>query len=270
MIDRLLHEVAEASPLALAINVPYALALAGVALEVAWLSRCSGPARQRALRSAATASGMALGAYVIGLGYTLVLTFLWDGVATFQWDSAAALWSRHPVLGALVAFVAWDLSGWVYHVIGHRTRVGWAAHQPHHSGEEYDATLGLRQSWAPFHGLLHHPLLALLGFDLRVVFVCAAISNCWQVLEHTSAPVRFPRWFEAVVMTPASHRHHHGREDGGAVNLGPFFTIWDRLAGTWRPATAPAPTAYGAAVTTSANPLTIELAGWRSLLMRSA
>lgn len=137
--------------------------------------------------------------------------------------------------------MAWDLSGWVYHLIGHRTRIGWAAHQPHHTREGYDATLGLRQSSAPFHGLLHHPLLALTGFDLRVIVVCAAVSNCWQVLEHTSLPIRFPRWFEANVMTPTAHRHHHGRH-GGSVNLGPLFTWWDRLTGTWMSPDVPAPT----------------------------
>jgi sterol desaturase/sphingolipid hydroxylase (fatty acid hydroxylase superfamily) len=99
----------------------------------------------------------------------------------------------------------------------------------------------------------------------RVIVVCAAFSNCWQVLEHTSLPVRFPRWFEAHVMTPAAHRHHHGR-DGGAVNLGPFFTWWDRLAGTWVSADEPAPTAYGPAPRASANPVTVELVGWLDLL----
>ncbi|MDP9418697.1 MAG: sterol desaturase family protein [Actinomycetota bacterium] len=84
------------------------------------------------------------------------------------------------------------------------------------------------------------------------------------MLEHTSLPVRFPRWFAAVVMTPAAHRHHHGR-DGGLVNLGPFFTVWDRLAGTWVPAEHPAPLAYGPAVPASANPVTVELAGWVKL-----
>jgi sterol desaturase/sphingolipid hydroxylase (fatty acid hydroxylase superfamily) len=182
-----------------------------------------------------------------------------------RWEGAASFWAAHPVIGAVVTFVAWDLSGWLYHLIGHRTRVGWAAHQPHHSGEGFDATLGLRQSWAPFHGLVHHPLLALAGFDLRVVIVCAAVSNCWQVLEHTSVPVRFPRWFEAHVMTPAAHRHHHGR-DSGAVNLGPCFTWWDRLAGTWVSPDAPAPAAYGPTVPASANPLAVELRGWVALV----
>lgn len=253
--------LASATPYALAVNVPYAVAFALVGAEVAWLARRPGPPRAAILRSAATATAMAAGALVVGVAYTALLRGLWNAVATQQWDGAAAFWHTHPVIGAAATFVAWDLSGWVYHLIGHRTRIGWAAHQPHHSGEGYDATLGLRQSWAPFHGLVHHPLLALAGFDLRVVVVCAAVSNCWQVLEHTSLPVRFPRWIEANVMTPAAHRHHHGR-DGGGVNLGPFFTWWDRLAGTWVSPEHPPPVEYGPTRPSSANPVVVELSGW--------
>jgi len=256
-----------ATPYTLAVNVPYALAFALVATEVAWLARRSWPARTAILRSAATATAMALGALAVGIGYTAALRVLWELVATVRWEGAAGFWRSQPAVGAAVTFVAWDFAGWVYHVIGHRTRVGWAAHQAHHSGEEYDATLGLRQSWTPFHGLLFQPLLALAGFDLEVVFVCAAVSNCWQVLEHTSVPVRFPNWFEAHVMTPAAHRHHHGR-DGGLVNMGPFFTWWDRLAGTWVPADHPAPATYGPPARASANPVRIELAGWLALATR--
>jgi sterol desaturase/sphingolipid hydroxylase (fatty acid hydroxylase superfamily) len=207
---------------------------------------------------------MALGAFAVGFVYTAALHALWDVVATFRPSALAAFWRGHSVAGAAAAFVAWDAAGWLYHLVGHRTRLGWAAHQPHHSGEEFDATLGLRQSWTPFHGLAHQPVLALAGFDFRVIAVCAAVSNAWQVLEHTSVPVRFPHWFEANVFTPATHRHHHGR-DGGAVNLGPFFTWWDRLAGTWVGPEAPAPIAYGPATAASTNPVAVELAGWRDL-----
>lgn len=262
---RLLEPLAEASPYALAVSVPYAIAFAAVGLEVAWLARRPGPARSPILRSASTATGMAAGALVVGFLYTALLRALWGALEAVRWEAAATLWAAHPVVGAVATFVAWDLAGWAYHLIGHRTRIGWAAHQVHHTGAGYDATLGLRQTWAPFHGLAVHPLLALGGFDLRVAFVCAALSSCWQVLEHTSAPVRFPAWFEAVVMTPAAHRHHHGR-DGGLVNVGPFLTCWDRLAGTWVSPDAPAPAAYGPAIPAPANPIAVELAGWRRLL----
>ncbi|MEY2476831.1 MAG: hypothetical protein QOG87_2146 [Actinomycetota bacterium] len=257
----------ELTPYALAVNVPYAIAFLLVGAEVAWIAGRPGAPRRAVLVSAATATGMAAGAFVVAVFYTSALRWCWEIVAHARWDGAAAFWQQHPLLGAVAAFVAWDLAGWGYHLIGHRTRVGWAAHQPHHSGEHYDATLGLRQSWAPFHGLVVHPWLALAGFDLRVVVVCAAVSNCWQVLEHTSLPVRFPRWFAAVVMTPGAHRHHHGRE-GGAVNLGPVLTCWDRVAGTWLAPESPAPTTYGPARAASANPVRVELAGWAALVRR--
>lgn len=257
--------LAQASAYDLAVSAPYAVAIAFVAVEVAWLAgRSRGRRRRAILVSAGTAGGMAAGAFLVGVAYTIVLRALWHAVAALRWEPAAAFWGRHRLLAALAAFVAWDLAGWLYHLVGHRTRLGWAAHQPHHTGDGYDATLGLRQSWAPFHGLAIQPVLALAGFDLGVIFVCAALSNCWQVMEHTSLPVRFPAWFGAHVMTPAAHRHHHGR-DGGAVNLGPVFTWWDRLAGTWVPPEVPAPERYGGALRPSANPFRVEAAGWCEL-----
>jgi sterol desaturase/sphingolipid hydroxylase (fatty acid hydroxylase superfamily) len=248
----------------LAVNLPYALAVVLVAAEVAWLARAPGPGRRVVLRSAATAAGMGSGALVVGVVYTALLRWSWAALVPYRLEPAAELWEAVPMLGAVAAFVAWDAVGWGYHAVGHRTRWGWAAHQAHHTGSAYDATLGLRQTWTPFHGLLLHPLLALAGFDLRTIVVCAAVSNCWQVLEHTSLPVRFPAWFAAQVMTPAAHRHHHGRGSEG-VNLGPLFTWWDRLAGTWVPPETPVPVTYGPVVPASANPVRIQVEGWRSL-----
>lgn len=55
-LDWLIRQVSSAGPYALAVNVPYALAFAGVAAEVAWLARRPGPARKAILQSAATAT----------------------------------------------------------------------------------------------------------------------------------------------------------------------------------------------------------------------
>ena len=261
-LERLWTFVVTAPPATLVVAASYAIAVGAVTAEVAWRAR-----RDRGiLRSARTGVVMAAGAIVVGFAYTAALRVLWDSL---RWEAAAGLWRSQPVLGAVATFVAWDLAGWLYHLAGHRTRVGWAAHQPHHSGPGFDLSVGLRQSWFPFHGLVLHPLLALAGFDLAVVVVCSALSNGWQVLEHTSVEVRLPRWFGAHVMTPGAHRHHHGRE-GALVNLGPVLTWWDRLAGTWVPPEAPAPAAYGPAVPAPANPIAVELAGWRQLVRSAA
>jgi sterol desaturase/sphingolipid hydroxylase (fatty acid hydroxylase superfamily) len=253
----------QATPFQIAVAVPYAIALAAVSAEVMWRSRSD----RRILRTARTGAVMMAGAVIVGLVYTSVFRVLWEAVAELRVEPAAALWRAHPIVGGIAAFIAWDASGWLYHVIGHRTRVGWAAHSPHHSGEGFDITLGLRQSWAPFHGLLHHPLLALAGFDFETIVVCSAIANCWQVLEHTSAPVHLPRWLSRHVMTPGAHRRHHAL-DGDLVNVGPVFTWWDRATGTWVAPEDSTPVILRAAGAAPTGAIGIELAGWRDLLSR--
>lgn len=221
--------------------------------------------RRKALRTAVT---MATGALAVGVLYGALFSYLWSITGHLAPSGARGLWERHPVLAALCAFVAWDFSGWIYHLIGHRSRLGWAAHSPHHSGPRYDASLALRLTWMPWHGLTHHPLLALAGFRFELILGCLAVSNTLQALQHSSTLPEAPRWLAAVVMTPAAHRHHHGPE-GAHRNLGPVLTIWDRMAGTWYPPTEVPATPHGHD-TTSARPargaVGTELAGWLEVL----
>ena len=139
--------------------------------------------------------------------------------------------TAHPVAGLVVAFVAWDGLGWIDHWIGHRTRVGWSTHRPHHGGG-FDLTVALRQSPIPLAGMVLLPTVALTGVSLGTMAVVVAASNTWQALIHTQADVALPRWCEAALMTPSTHRVHH--EQGGPVNLGPVLTVWDRAVGTFR------------------------------------
>lgn len=223
-------------------------------------------------RDSRTAAAMAAGALVVGVAYGAIFAVLWSIVGGFAPTELVGFWQRHPVPAALCAFVAWDFSGWIYHLIGHRTRFGWAAHSPHHSGSHYDATVALRLTWMPWHGLAHHPLLALAGFRFELILGCLAVSNALQAIQHSSTLPRAPRWLAAVVMTPGAHRHHHG-PDGARRNLGPVFTVWDRLAGTWcAPEVDPAPENRQVATheTVAPGAVRTQLAGWRQLLANTA
>lgn len=219
-------------------------------------------------REVRTAVAMLAGALVVGVAYGAVFAALWRTVGAFAPSTLVVFWRGHPALAAVCAFVVWDFSGWIYHLIGHHTRVGWAAHSVHHSGTLYNASLALRLTWMPWHGLLHHPLIALAGFPLEVILGCLAVSNALQATQHSSTLPRAPRWLAAVVMTPGAHRHHHG-PDGAHRNLGPVFTIWDRLAGTWcEPDTDATPPEPWIAPPQDSTPgaVEVELAGWRRLL----
>jgi alkylglycerol monooxygenase len=237
-----------------------------VAVDVVMAARRDPDRRDLRRREAKAAIGLAAGALVVGLVYGVVFAGAWSLVAPLAPSGLVELWDRHPVAAFVVAFVAWDLGGWIYHLIGHRTRIGWAAHAPHHTARDYNGSLALRQSWTPFHGLAHQPLLALTGVRFSTFLVCIAVSNLLQALQHCSVSVPLPRWVRAVFVTPEAHRHHH-LVDGGSVNLGPVLTVWDRLAGTWRAGPVPPTARYGHAGVSGDSVWGAATIGWRDRLL---
>ncbi len=267
MTDLILRQLSGVSASTLVASASLAVSTLAVLCEVTWIAVVSADRRPSVLLSLATGSVMAVGAMVFGVGYTAFLRWMWPALLERAPLASSSFWRAHAILAFVVAFVAWDAIGWVYHWLGHRTAIGWAAHQPHHSGTHFDITLGLRQSWTPVLVLVLHPFMALLGFDLTMVVGVSALSNLWQLLEHSSMPVCFPRWFAAAVMTPHGHRHHHAA--GGAANLGPVLTVWDRLAGTWIAEGGRASDGQLRDSPGTANPLRLEFDGWRSLFRAS-
>jgi sterol desaturase/sphingolipid hydroxylase (fatty acid hydroxylase superfamily) len=259
--------VASASARDLVMAATYVLVAAVVVAELCWLA-ARGTDRGRT-REAATAIGMYVGAVAVGAAYTVVLVAVWSRLGGAAPGVLVRTWRSHPVVSFVTAFVAWDGAGFAYHAVGHRTRVGWAAHQPHHSGTRFNITLALRQSWMPWHGLLIYPWLALGGWSFATIAVCAAVSNAWQALEHSRAPLRVPPWFAATFMTPEAHRHHH-RLGADPVNLGPVLTLWDRAWGSWVAGPVPEGSSYGLEVGSSTKLMAVQLAGWRALMRGNA
>lgn len=212
--------------------VAYTLIVAVVAGDLL-AARLSGrrAADRAQLRAAATlAAGAVAAGAVYGAAVVAVYTHL---AAAVPWHP----WMRtHPAAAFAVAVVAVDAASWSHHFVSHRTRWGWVCHRPHHTGDTYDATLALRQSWLPLPSLLVMPTVAVTGAPLGVFLAAGATVAAYSAATHIGAPLRFPHWYSAVFVTPATHRHHHA---DGAANLGAVLTVWDRLAGTHEPAPDP-------------------------------
>jgi sterol desaturase/sphingolipid hydroxylase (fatty acid hydroxylase superfamily) len=256
----------ELDPGVVLVNACYALLVAAVLAEAVWLYLQHGARR---LRPVATAAVLGAGATVTGVGIAAAQVWMWRLVGGAAPAVLERWWASHPLLGAVAAFVAWDAAGYWYHRIGHRSRLGWASHRVHHSGGHYDLSLAWRQPWLPLHALVVFPLVALGGFELRIVLLCAAVSNLYQGLLHVERPLPIPRWVTWAVQVPATHRRHHliGRP---TANLGPVLTVWDRLWGTWDPTPVRADARYGLDEGTSENPLTIQAAGWKQAIAPTA
>jgi sterol desaturase/sphingolipid hydroxylase (fatty acid hydroxylase superfamily) len=152
-LSALLSELRGAPVSVLAVAALYTIGLLAILMESAWIAR-DRFARGSLLRSLATGMMMMIGALIVGTVVNSVFDVVSDALSILRPARLATYWQEHRVLEAVACFVAWDALGWLYHWIGHQTRIGWAAHRPHHTGSDFNLTIGLRQSWLPIHAVV--------------------------------------------------------------------------------------------------------------------
>ncbi|XP_066976286.1 alkylglycerol monooxygenase-like [Macrobrachium rosenbergii] len=134
------------------------------------------------------------------------------------------------------AFVFVDFCYYWIHRANHEVNILWAAHQVHHSQEDYNYSTALRISMfqrAAYIGF-YQPL-ALIGFPLSSVGVHAALNLLFQFWVHTEIIDNLGP-LEYIFNTPSHHRVHHGVNKWCLdKNYGSVFIIWDRIFGTFEP-----------------------------------
>ena len=140
--------------------------------------------------------------------------------------------------GWLYAYLMWELSYWIWHYLGHRVRLFWCLHSPHHA----PATMNLTVAWVHFFAEGYYtaavqvPILMLFGVSPEVVAIILVIDGTWGTFIHCGEDAfkngRFG-WMEKLFITPSHHRVHHARNplymDTNFCVLLPF---WDWLFGT--------------------------------------
>ena len=177
---------------------------------------------------------------LLGVFITLGTVMLYGAVQrhwSIQTLFGAPAWIAHGLLPWALAFVLDDLAYYWVHRCSHESNILWAGHVVHHSSEEYNLTVALRQS--SLHGLIgwiFYMPLALLGIPVTVWAVCHAVNLVYQFWIHTREIGRLPVPIEAVMNTPSHHRVHHGvNPQYQDRNYAGVFIIWDRLFGTFEP-----------------------------------
>ena len=175
---------------------------------------------------------------LMGVGSLFFLTVL--KVGTFFVYTAvyvhAALW--RPATDTLWYWVALlvglDLAYYFQHRFVHRVRIGWAAHQAHHSSEYMNFGTALRQKWNPWFEFFFWLPLPFLGFAPWTLYVAFSVNLIYQFFVHTELIGKLPRPVELVFNTPSHHRVHHGSDPEYLDrNYAGILIIWDRLFGTF-------------------------------------
>lgn len=212
-----------------------------VLVEMAWAYRKAPEAYEP--RDTLTSLGLGLGNTVA----TLLTGGVVAGIAMWLYQFRVAELGWAWWVWAL-CFVLDDFNYYWYHRAGHRVRWFWAAHVNHHSSQHYNLSTALRQPWTSLFAVsfVFRIWPVLLGFHpLMIVFV-GSVNLIYQFWIHTETIHRMPRWFEAVMNTPAHHRVHHAVNPQYLDrNFAGVFIVWDRLFGTFQPEIDGVRTHYG-------------------------
>lgn len=160
-------------------------------------------------------------------GYTEYLLIVW-----LQFEFSVARLTQNGFYW-LALFVADDFCFYWFHRLSHKLGILWMSHVVHHSSNEINLSVGLRQTWLPFLGMLFWLPLAFAGFAPEHVLAMQAASLTYQFLMHTQL-LNMPRIAGLVLNTPSHHRVHHGMNPEYIdKNFAGVLIIWDRLFKTF-------------------------------------
>ncbi|MDQ6786754.1 MAG: sterol desaturase family protein [Acidobacteriota bacterium] len=155
-----------------------------------------------------------------------------------------------------------DFAYYWFHRISHEVRFFWNFHVVHHSSNQYNLSVAVRQSW--FSGVAHwifYLPAALLGFPLWAFVTMHGLNLIYQFWIHTKLVGKLG-FLEKILNTPSHHRVHHGVNDQYLDrNYAGIFIIWDKMFGTFTEETETP--RYGIIKPLDGyNPLWINAHGW--------
>jgi sterol desaturase/sphingolipid hydroxylase (fatty acid hydroxylase superfamily) len=243
-----MNDFDRARDLAGTVNVWFAaLFLYGVA-ELAWLHF------RRRLADVPEYRMMTLGTVVTGIVYALVALVAGPVTSTAGaiWASQFSLWDAgYGPLAWVYGLLVYEGFYWLQHWLGHRVRLLWCIHAPHHVPRSMNIFVGFNHSflesvfWLP---LMTGVPAALLGVHPIVVAGITVIDVVWGNLLHVSDGVLVRRLgpLEWLLQTPSRHRVHHAQNPRYMdTNYNSITLFWDWLAGTLEPLDDAEPVTYG-------------------------
>lgn len=138
----------------------------------------------------------------------------------------------------LLVIVAADFCQYWLHRLSHEVNIMWAGHVTHHSNNEYNLSVAVRQNALEgIYTWIFFMPLAFLGVPWQMFVLAYSVSLVWQFFVHTQFVGKLG-FLESFMSTPSHHRVHHGKNERYIdKNYGAFLIVWDKLFGTFEPET---------------------------------
>jgi sterol desaturase/sphingolipid hydroxylase (fatty acid hydroxylase superfamily) len=166
----------------------------------------------------------ALGLTVYIITYDFMLKYL----TIFKIESTA--------LQYIIGFIAIDFYAYWSHRWRHEYNVLWNDHLVHHSSEEYNLPVALRQTISDFVNPFTFLLLpaALFGVTTDVIIMLGVVMLFGGFWYHTQLIDKMG-FLEKILVTPSHHRIHHAINPVYIdKNYGGITILWDKLFGTFQ------------------------------------
>ncbi len=166
----------------------------------------------------------ALGLTVYIISYDFMLKYL----TIFKIESTA--------LQYIIGFIAIDFYAYWSHRWRHEYNVLWNDHLVHHSSEEYNLPVALRQTISDFVNPFSFLLLpaALFGVTTDVIIMLGVVMLFGGFWYHTQLIDKMG-FLEKILVTPSHHRIHHAINPVYIdKNYGGITILWDKLFGTFQ------------------------------------
>ncbi|MGN6162537.1 MAG: sterol desaturase family protein [Marmoricola sp.] len=181
-------------------------------------------------RDARTSVMMGLGSLVTTTLVKIAMFVAYIGI----WTYVAPFHVPTTWWGVLGSVVVVDFLYYWKHRFVHRARVGWAAHQAHHSSEYMNFATALRQKWNPWFEFVFFLPLPFIGISPLSLYVAFSINLIYQFFVHTEMVGKLWKPVEFVFNTPSHHRVHHGSDPEYLdKNYAGILIIWDRMFGSF-------------------------------------
>ncbi len=176
---------------------------------------------------------------VVAVAGTLVKVLIRQG---FDATGLHAGFTKLGILAGAASFariaagiIAADFALYWLHRWMHDVPLLWKSHRFHHTIRDLYWLSGARTSvthlflFAIPQVLIAREILALSPVESAIAFGIGVVVNIWV---HTNLNVDLGplQW---LIITPAFHRVHHGRDFMPSRNIGFMLTIWDRAFGTY-------------------------------------
>ncbi len=163
--------------------------------------------------------------------YAIIMLFV------FKWifDNFAITELPRTPLMWVCCLVLYDFLYYWYHRTGHEANFLWAVHIVHHQSENYNLTVGSRQSgFQAIARTFFLSVLPIVGFVPEFAWTVFIVGGTHQFFLHTQLIGKLGP-LEYIFVTPSLHRVHHGRNDKYLdKNYGGIFIWWDMIFGTYQ------------------------------------